>query len=144
MRENPTAEPETLAALARRARASAHAPYSGFRVGAALEDAQGRRFVGCNVENASYPVTLCAERVAVGAAIAAGARSFVRLHLCSDSEQPIAPCGMCRQVLAELAPGLEVVSEGTGGGSRTWAIAELLPERFVFLKEPLGPETVDR
>ncbi|MFO7586490.1 MAG: cytidine deaminase [Gemmatimonadota bacterium] len=140
MHQDRTAGSETLEALARRARASAYAPYSGFRVGAALEDAAGRRYVGCNVENASYPVTLCAERAAIGAAIAAGARSFTRLHLCSDSEGPIAPCGMCRQALAELAPDLVVVSEGTGGERRSWTVAELLPERFALLPDlPLRP-----
>ena len=135
MREEPTAGPDTLREVARRALSAAYAPYSGFRVGAALEDADGRRFAGCNVENASYPVTLCAERVALGTAIAAGARSFVRLHLCSDAAEPIAPCGMCRQALAELAPGVVVVSESADGARRSWRLEELLPDRFALRPE---------
>jgi len=108
----------------------AHAKYSNFRVGAALEAADGRIFIGCNIENSSYPVTMCAERVALGSAVAAGVTEFRRLYLCADSEDATAPCGMCRQGLAEFAPDLHIVSEGTSGGRTEWRLFDLLPARF--------------
>lgn len=108
----------------------AHAPYSQFRVGAVIEAMDGRLFVGCNIENASYPVTMCAERVALGSAVAAGAVEFRRLFLCADSDEPAPPCGMCRQALAEFSCDLPIVSEGTSGSRVEWRLADLLPEMF--------------
>lgn len=129
---------EQLRSEAQRAMASAYAPYSGFRVGAAVETEDGRVHGGCNVENASFPVTLCAERVALGAAIAAGSRRLLRVYVCSTSPEPLPPCGMCRQALAEFGPDLEVVSEGTSGRRATWSLLDLLPRQF-RLEDHAGP-----
>ena len=108
----------------------AYAPYSRFRVGAALRGTDGSITTGCNVENAAYPVAICAERGAVAAAVARGVREFDRLVIASESETPASPCGMCRQVLAEFAPELEIVSVTTGGAAARWTMGELLPSAF--------------
>jgi len=121
---------------ARVAMGAAYAPYSGFRVGAVLETPDGRRFSGCNVENGSFPVTLCAERAALGAAVRAGAREFSRLALCVSGSRPASPCGMCRQALAEFGSDVRVISLAVGGASDeegttvSWSLDELLPARF--------------
>lgn len=121
---------ETLLDAARRAQANAHAPYSGFRVGAALEGDDGQVFVGCNVENASYGLTVCAERAAVCQAVASGVSRFRRVLIVTDAEPPVAPCGACRQVLAEF--GTDLVVESVGPTSRkSWRLEELLPDAFV-------------
>jgi cytidine deaminase len=120
---------DTLIDAARAAQRHAYAPYSNFRVGCALEADDGRVFVGCNVENASYGLTICAERAAVCAAVAAGAQRFRRAVVVSDANPPAAPCGACRQVLWEFGPTLRV--DGVSpAGSVTWTIAELLPAAF--------------
>lgn len=119
-----------LLAQAREAMERAYAPYSGFRVGAALEADDGRVFLGCNVENASYPVGMCAERVALGHAVASGARSFRRVAVASSGERPASPCGMCRQALSEFGVDLEVVSATADGAIERWTLSELLPADF--------------
>ncbi len=123
---------DRLREMAEAAREAAHAPYSRFRVGAALQADDGRTYPGCNVENASYPVTLCAERSALGAAVTDGAVRFSRLFLSSDAVDPVAPCGMCRQALAEFAPELEIMSIGTAGETASWRLSELLPAGFTL------------
>jgi len=120
---------DRLIDVARQALARAHAPYSGFRVGAALEAADGRIFSGCNVENASYGLTVCAERVAVVTAIAAGATEFRRLLIMTEAGPPAAPCGACRQVLAEFGTDLQIESR-SGMEERRWSLGELLPDAF--------------
>lgn len=124
------ADVATLVRAATEAMSRAYAPYSGFRVGAALATTDGRVFVGCNVENSSYPVGICAERGAVASAVAHGARSFSALVVATEAEQPTPPCGMCRQVLVEFAPALEIVSVTSGGATTRWDLRELLPAPF--------------
>lgn len=121
---------DRLVEAARAAQEHAHCPYSRFRVGAALETGDGRVFVGSNVENASYGLTICAERAAVVSAVSAGARNFRRIVIASDSEPPATPCGACRQVLAEFGLELEVESVGPLQ-ARRWTLRELLPDAFV-------------
>ena len=120
---------DSLVEQARAAQAKAYAPYSQYRVGAALEADDGRVFVGCNVENASFGLTICAERGAVARAVSEGALSFRRVTIVSDSEPPAPPCGACRQVLFEFSPGLIVESVGPTS-RRRWSIQELLPAAF--------------
>jgi cytidine deaminase len=111
------------------ARSNAYAPYSGYSVGAALLAADGRIFVGCNVENASLGLTVCAERHAVAAAVAEGATSFRALVVITESSPPATPCGACRQVLAEFGD-LEIVLANPSGERRSTSIAELLRDPF--------------
>lgn len=114
---------------AREAQERAYCPYSGFPVGAALEAMDGRVFRGCNVENASFGLTLCAERAAVMAAVAEGARRFRRLVIVTRSDHPVAPCGACRQVLIEFGDDLAIESFGLAGSLR-WTLRDLLPAPF--------------
>jgi cytidine deaminase len=129
---------DQLAAAAAAVRANAYAPASRFHVGAAVLAADGRMFVGCNVENASYGLTICAERAAVCAAVAAGARELVAVAIATGLDDPATPCGACRQVLAEFGRDLQVVLVGNGGRQRTTTLAALLPEPFTFADIPKG------
>lgn len=118
---------EKLVETAREAREWAYAPYSKFRVGAALQSGSGQVFSGCNIENVSFGLTMCAERVCVGAAIAGGEKKFEAIAIVADSSVPIVPCGACRQVLAEFNPNLRILSSTTAGVSQEFNLAELLP-----------------
>ena len=117
-----------LAALA--AREGAHARYSGFRVGAALEDLAGRRHTGCNIENATYGLTICAERLAVFKAISEGARDFRRIAIAADAERLTPPCGACRQILWEFCGDIEIVLANPQGKVETLRLKNLFPRAF--------------
>jgi len=123
------ADLDDLMARARAAREHAYAPYSGFRVGAAVSTDKGV-FSGANVENASYGLSICAERVAASTAVAAGARRIDAVAVTSSAAGPASPCGACRQFLYELGPDMIVVSEGSQGKPKVWRLSELLPDAF--------------
>jgi len=126
--------PNELLEVARVARERAYAPYSRFRVGAAVATHDGRVFHGCNVENASYGLTTCAERTALLAAIAAGVKpgEFAQLAVIADTAQPIAPCGACRQVMIELGgPQLPVLLANLQGLQQVTTAGALLPDPFI-------------
>jgi cytidine deaminase len=135
-----TGEDRVLVVLRERAFAAmerAYAPYSNFRVGAALLSSDGSITEGCNVENAAYPAGICAERSAVSAAVARGNRAFETLLIATEAEEPTPPCGMCRQVLEEFSPRLTVVSATRDGREARWSLEELLPKAFT-------PHSLDR
>ena len=111
----------------------AYCPYSHFPVGAALECRDGTVFTGCNIENASYTPTICAERTAVSKAVSEGHRDFVRIVIAGRSKDFCVPCGVCRQVLREFAPDLEVICLNGSGEEQVFTLPELLPHSF-------GPE----
>ena len=108
----------------------AYAPYSNFKVGAALLSTDGSISEGCNVENAAYPAGFCAERGAVSMAVARGSRTFETIVIATDAEEPTPPCGICRQVLEEFSPHLLVVSFTRSGREARWSLDELLPKAF--------------
>jgi cytidine deaminase len=123
-----------LLASAQRARESAYAPYSCFRVGAALRTAQGDVYTGCNVENASYGLTICAERAALFKAVSEGQREFSALAVAVDGEVLATPCGACRQVLTEFADDLVILLGNASGTVETHSLKELFPARFKLPK----------
>jgi len=119
-----------LAALARDARERAHAPFSKFKVGAALRTRTGEIVTGCNIENASYGLTLCAERVAVFKAVSEGLRDFEAIAVVADSPRLTAPCGPCRQILWEFCGDIEIVLVNPRGKSETLRLKDLFPRAF--------------
>lgn len=124
-----TLSPQELIAAALTVRDRAYAPYSHYHVGAAVLAADGTVIVGCNVENAAYPSTICAERVALTAAVAQGQRDFVAIAVATENGG--SPCGACRQVMAELGPNMTVYIADAQGNYRTTTVRELLPDSFL-------------
>ncbi len=122
--------PDALLTGALAARAHAFAPYSKFKVGAAIEDADGRIHTGCNVENATYGLTLCAERVALFKAISEGVRKFRRAAVAADTDVLTPPCGACRQILWEFCGDVEIVLVNLHGKTETFRLKDLFPKPF--------------
>jgi cytidine deaminase len=121
---------EELKAVAIQMLDRAYCPYSHFPVGAALECADGAVFTGCNIENAAYPVGICAERIAMSKAISEGHRDFVRIVVAGKSEDYCVPCGMCRQFMQEFAPEIEVICLNGKDEEKAFPLKELLPYSF--------------
>jgi cytidine deaminase len=121
---------DALLDAALRARAHAHAPYSKFHVGAALEDSEGRIHTGCNVENASYGLTNCAERTAAFKAVSEGVRGFRRIAVAADTSPLTPPCGACRQVLWEICGDIEIILVNLRGESESLRLRDLFPRPF--------------
>jgi cytidine deaminase len=118
-------------------RQRAHAPYSHFAVGAALLTKSGKIFVGCNIENISLRLTICAEQAAVAAAVASGDIDLVAIAVVADSKEPVVPCGACRQLLAEFNPALEIIASTVDRRSQTFSLSELLPRPTQGILESL-------
>jgi len=123
-------EEERLVELAHKARENAYAPYSNSKVGAALLTQSGHVYLGCNVENRSYPLGVCAERSAVSAAVSAGERDFTVIVISSENSPPVSPCGGCRQVLFEFSRHIKVIMVNDRGEKRVRVLSELLPEPY--------------
>lgn len=121
---------EKLVAAARAARENAHAPFSNFRVGAALHATSGRVYTGCNVENATYGLTVCAERVAIFKAISEGERGFDAIAVIADTEMLTPPCGACRQLIWEFCGDVPVVLANLAGKTEVQQMSKLLPRPF--------------
>jgi len=121
---------DALVSAALNVRANAHAPFSKFQVGAALEDETGRVHTGCNVESATYGLTMCAERVAVFQAISEGARKFRRIAVAADTDALTPPCGACRQILWELCGDIDVILANPRGKTETLHLRDLFPRPF--------------
>ena len=129
MTRPPPQVQERLLEAARAIRARAYVPYSGFHVGAAVL-ADGEIFTGVNVENASYPVSTCAERSAIVQAVTAGHTAIDAVAVVADADEPTTPCGMCRQALNEFGPDMLVICEGANGSQQTWILSSLLEHAF--------------
>ena len=132
-------QPVSDADLVQRAlavREYAYAPYSGYQVGAAVLTADGRVFSGCNIENSSYGLTVCAERVALLKAVSEGFRKFTTLAVVGPGDDYCLPCGACLQVMAEFAPSLRILTADSTGRFRSRTLPELLPEAFTLIPSP--------
>ena len=131
-RKGTEAATDELRRAAFSAMENAYAPYSRFRVGAAVRTTDGEIVTGCNVENAAYGEALCAERVAIAAAVARGMKEFEEIAIAADSDEPAPPCGSCRQTMSEFAPDIRVTSYSKNGSHATWRLSDLLPEAFAL------------
>ena len=121
---------DPLISAAIHARQNAHAPFSKFKVGAAIQDEKGHIYSGCNIENATYGLTVCAERVAIFKAISEGARRFMRVAVVADTEELTPPCGACRQILWEFCGDVEIVLANLSGKMETMRLGTLFPRPF--------------
>lgn len=122
----------SLKEAALRALDNAYAPYSNFRVGAALRTRRGEVVVGCNIENSAYGQAICAETLAVASAVSQGLTDFEEIAIATDDSEPTPPCGACRQVLNEFAPNIRISSYTRDGKEAEWSLEELLPHAFVL------------
>ena len=130
---NRKSDPQSaLREAALRALDNAYAPYSNFRVGAALRTRRGEIVVGCNIENAAYGQAICAETLAIASAVSQGLTDFEEIAIATDDSEPTPPCGACRQVLNEFAPSIRISSYTRDGKEAAWSLDELLPHAFVL------------
>ena len=121
---------EKLIAAAKRARLRAHEPYSHFKVGAAVETADGQIFTGCNIENSTYGLTVCAERVAIFKAVSEGHKKFTRIAVATDTEKLTPPCGACRQIIWEFCGDIEIILANLKGRTKSYPTRKLFPKPF--------------
>jgi cytidine deaminase len=140
MDNQPTASQLALLRNAQDARKAAYAPYSNFKVGAAVRTRSGRIYTGCNVENASYGLCICAERVAIFSAVSAGDPQIVEIAVCTGADQPSPPCGACRQVLFEFGPTASVIMGSSNGLIYASPLSTLFPEPFGLPKAERPPQ----
>ncbi|HEY3114420.1 MAG TPA: cytidine deaminase [Gemmatimonadaceae bacterium] len=122
----------SLKEAAFRALDNAYAPYSNFRVGAALHTRSGEVITGCNMENSAYGLAICAETLAVASAVSQGLTDFDEITIATDDDEPTPPCGACRQVLSEFAPNIKISSYTRDGKEAVWTLDQLLPHAFVL------------
>lgn len=130
--KNRSTNEASLREAALRALDNAYAPYSSFRVGAALRTRSGEVFIGCNMENSAYGLAICAETLAVASAVSQGLTDFEEIAIATEDSEPTPPCGACRQVLNEFAPNIKVSSYTRDGKEAAWTLEELLPHAFAL------------
>jgi cytidine deaminase len=124
-----------LISEAKKARVNSHAPYSNFKVGAALLARSGRVFTGTNVENSSFGLGVCAERLALLKAVSSGEKDFTKIAIIASGEEPITPCGLCRQVLVEFSPNIKVICSNLKGKVKKFTLRQLLPYPFKYKRK---------
>ena len=132
MTKKPSANAASLREAALRALDKAYAPYSSFRVGAAVRARTGEVIIGCNMENSAYGLAICAETLAVASAVSQGLTEFEEIAIATEDQEPTPPCGACRQVLNEFAPNIRISSYTRDGKEAAWTLDELLPHAFVL------------